>query len=113
MKIGLSAKSASANAMVDDRFARGAVYVIYDTETKQYEFITPDELGAHGAGPKAVQLFAEKGVKVIIAPALGQNAYGAAQVAKIDAYTQKNGTVEENIKSYLDGTLEKITTPKG
>ncbi|HPG48601.1 MAG TPA: NifB/NifX family molybdenum-iron cluster-binding protein [Petrotogaceae bacterium] len=102
MKIGLCAKQEIKSSQVDDRFARAAFFVIYDSSTSEYIFLQNPFDVEHGAGPKVIEFFAEKGVTVLIAPTLGPNAQKVAQMAGMSTYEQNQSSVEENIKAFLE-----------
>lgn len=103
MKISLCAKEGNLDSMVDERFARTKNFIIYDTETSDFKVIENSVDDAHGAGPKAIQLLADEGVSVIIAPPLGKNAQMAAEGANMKVVEQINSSVKNNIDNYLKG----------
>ncbi|HPA92969.1 MAG TPA: NifB/NifX family molybdenum-iron cluster-binding protein [Petrotogaceae bacterium] len=102
MKIGLCAKHETKSSQVDDRFARASFFVVYNSSTSEYTFFKNPFDVEHGAGPKVIEFFAEKGVTVLIAPTLGPNAQKAAQMAEMSINEQTQSTVEENIKDFLE-----------
>lgn len=106
MKIALCSKENNIDSMVDERFARAKYFIIFDTdnsETKDFKVIENSLDDAHGAGPKAIQLLADEGVSVIIAPPLGKNAQIAAEAARIEIVEQINSSVKNNLDNYLKG----------
>ena len=111
MKICVPSKGKDPSSEVDDRFARAEFFAIYDTDSGEYEFVENTIAGAHGAGPKVVQFLASKGVNVVIAYNVGMNAYSVIQESGISVYLAKGGTVEENVKAYLDGELKEFGGP--
>ena len=108
MKIAIPAKSNTLESNVDERFARAEGFIIYDTESKEFEFIQNSMPDAHGAGPKAVQKLTQMGVDALIIPALGNNALEAINASGMKAYFSVKGSVEENIKKFENNELEKI-----
>ena len=111
MKICVPTKGKDPSSDVDDRFARAEVFAVYDTDTGSYEFIENTATSAHGMGPRVVQLLSSKGVKVVITSNVGANAHEIMKESGISVYLAKNGSVEENIKAYLEGKLEKFDSP--
>jgi predicted Fe-Mo cluster-binding NifX family protein len=103
MKISLCAKEGNLDSMVDERFARTKYFIIYDTETKDFKVLENSADDAHGAGPKAIQMLADEGVSVIIAPSLGKNAQMAAEGANMKVVEQINSSVKNNIENFLKG----------
>ncbi len=108
MKIAVPAKSNSLQSEVDQRFARAEGFIIYDSDTKEFEFIENSMPDAHGAGPKAVQKLAELEVKVLIIPSVGNNAFEAINASNMKAYFSVNGSIEKNLQEYFNGNLEEI-----
>ncbi len=111
MKIALPAKSNTLDSEIDERFARAEGFIIFDDQTKDFEFIKNSMPDAHGAGPKAVQKLAEKDVKVLIIPSVGNNAFQAIQASNIKAYFSVKASVKENLDKYFSGSLEEISNP--
>jgi predicted Fe-Mo cluster-binding NifX family protein len=109
MKILISSKSNESNSGVDNRFARAEFFAIYNSESKEYEFIDNDaKNGAHGAGPKAAQVAIDLGIDVIITGNLGPRALSVIENTNIKSYRISGVTVEENVKNYLDDKLQLI-----
>ena len=99
------------SSSVADRFARAEFFVIYDTESGEYEVVENTVAGSHGAGPRVVQMLASYGVDALVVPGVGQNAFGAIMAAGIEVYQSVPGSVEKNIELFKEGKLEKITSP--
>jgi len=111
MKILISSKSKDSKGAVDKRFGRAEFYVIYNSETKAYDFVDNSAKdGAHGAGPKAAQIAIDLGIDVIITGNLGPRALSVIESTPIKSYRIDGVTVEENVQNYLDNKLEEITS---
>ncbi|MDK2954109.1 NifB/NifX family molybdenum-iron cluster-binding protein [Kosmotoga sp. DU53] len=111
MKYALPVKDKSLDAEVDDRFARAAFFVIYDSDTEEAEFFENEGTQAHGAGPKMVETLASKGAEVLIAKNVGQNAFSALKQVGMKVLIAKEGTARENIESAMNGDLSALETP--
>jgi len=62
-----------------------------------------------GAGGKAVKILFNNGIDLLIAPELGPKAMEAIKAFELETYRAiPNISVEEQIKSYEEGKLEKI-----
>ncbi len=110
MKIAVCSKGIELTSLCDERFGRCETFVIFDTETKEC-FAVDNEAKNEGAGAggKAVKILSDNKVDVIIAPELGPKASDAIKAFEIEAYrTIANLTVEEQIKNFQDGKLEKF-----
>lgn len=112
MKIAICAKKEGLKSEVSDRFGRAENFVIYDTESK--EAITVDNTAknaASGAGGSAVKLLNKNDVEVALIPELGPHAIDAVKAFEIKAYAYGDSkTVEEALKNYEDGKLERLLT---
>lgn len=111
MKYALPVKDKSLDAEVDDRLARAAFFVIYDSDTEETEFIENEIDQAHGAGPKVVETLANKGAETLIAKNVGQNAFSALKQVGMKVLIAKEGTARENIESAINGGLSELETP--
>ncbi|MCK5076376.1 MAG: NifB/NifX family molybdenum-iron cluster-binding protein [Calditrichia bacterium] len=111
-KIGISAKENNWESPIDDRFGRAQFFLVFDEESEKEEWIENTIGGAHGVGPKVTQMLAQKGVNIVIAPQLGQNALQAMQAAGITAYRYEGNSLKEIYENYKSGSLEKITEAK-
>ena len=111
MKIAVCSKGNNLKALSDERFGRCETFVVFDTETKE-SFAIDNEAKNEGAGAggKAVKILFNKGIDILIAPELGPKAMEAIKAFELETYRAlPNISVEEQIKSYEEGKLEKIT----
>ncbi|MCD6450435.1 MAG: NifB/NifX family molybdenum-iron cluster-binding protein [Thermotogaceae bacterium] len=111
MRIVVPSNGDTLDSMVAERFARADYFIVYDDTTNEFFAIPNGGLGAHGAGPRVVQMIAREGADVIIVPGMGQNAFSAATAAGIKPYLARPGTVRQNIEWFKRGELEELTTP--
>lgn len=112
MKIAICAKNEGLQSEVDNRFGRAENYVIFDTETEDAVTIENSAKNeASGAGGSATRLLDKNKVEVVLAPELGPKAVDAIKAFGIEAYRYENvKTVDDAIKKYKDGSLEKFLT---
>lgn len=102
MKIGISAKEGTMEAEVEPRFGRCPYFLIVDSETMHFEaFPNPSTSLAHGAGPRTVQEFVQRGAEVVLTGQVGPKAQQALDTAPLEVVTGTNGTVREAIAAYL------------
>ncbi len=72
MKIAITSTGNSPESTIDPRFGRCAFFVFHDTETGSTEYVpNPAKEAEEGAGPKAVQLVASRGVSKIVSGEFG------------------------------------------
>jgi predicted Fe-Mo cluster-binding NifX family protein len=108
MKICISASANSLDAPVDPRFGQCPYFIIVDLETMQFEAIPNLASGAMGgAGIRAAQIIASRGVKVVITGSVGPNAFQALSAAGIKVITAASGTVREIVEKYKRGELKE------
>ena len=111
MKVAVASSGENLSSKLADRFARAEYFIIYDTESGNYEVVENTTAEAHGAGPRVVQMIASYGVDAMIVPGMGGNAFSALMAAGIKAYLGKPVSVEENIKMLQNGELEELKAP--
>jgi len=98
MKIAITSEGNTLNAQIDSRFGRCTYFAIYDTETKQTEFIAnPGKEASGGAGPAAVQFIAKQGAKKIIASEFGGKTLPLLQTLGIEMMTESGKTIAQII----------------
>ncbi len=85
---------------MDPRFGRCSYFAIYDTGSKNLEFLeNPSKELAEGAGPAAVQLVAAQQVSKIISGHFGDKIISLLEQLNIEMQTEDNHdkTIEEII----------------
>ena len=109
MKVLVTALGDNMNASVDERFGRAEYFIIYDTDTKNFEAIKNPFLNDQGGvGVSTAKFTVEKGVDAVISGSYGPNALEILRTSSIKLYKAQNGTVQENIDKLLEGKLEKF-----
>lgn len=115
MKIAISAEGPTLQDIVDPRFGRAAGFVIYDTETKAFEYIDNGaaQAAAQGAGLMAVETVVEAGVKVVLSGYIGPKALEALQAVGLGTVQDMdNRTVGDVIDEFEAGRLT-VLYPEG
>lgn len=115
MKIAISAEGPTLQDVVDPRFGRAAGLVIYDTETKAFEYIDNGaaQAAAQGAGLMAVETVVEAGVKVVLSGYIGPKALEALQAVGLGTVQDMdNRTVGDVIDEFEAGRLT-VLFPEG
>jgi len=99
MKIGISSTGTSLESNVDMRFGRCPYFIIYDTESNDFEHIENQSRQAMGgAGIQAAQMIIDKKVGAVITGNVGPNAYRVLSSANIKVYSGITGTVKDAIE---------------
>ena len=106
MKIAIPADEKNIDTEVCVSFGRAPYFVIYDTETKEVDYIENTAANAKGgAGIKAAQIVVDTGAEVLLTPRCGENAADVIANADIKIFKTMKGTIEENIKDFQEGVL--------
>lgn len=113
MKIAVTATGKSADSKVDQRFGRAKYFVIFDSETHEYEAIDNEmNLNAmQGAGVQAGEVMSRNNVDVLLTGHCGPKAFSTLKAADVTVMTGASGTVEEAVKRYLDGEMSESGGP--
>ena len=114
MKIALSSGNTGLNARVSPIFGRTRYFVFVDVENGGIaESDTVENTAAdqtRGAGRGAVELLTEQNAEVLITGNVGTSSLTMLQQYNITPYEKVGGTVEENVKKFIQGELEEIET---
>ncbi len=112
MKICLTAQGDNLNDLIDPKFGRCEYLIIAETETSQVEVIANMAAETRGgAGIKAAQTIADKGVKVLITGNIGPNSFKTLSAANIEIRICTSGTVHAALEKYKKGELKKAISP--
>ncbi len=110
MKIAVTSQGPHCGSPVDLRFGRAPFFFIVDTETGQQ--IAVDNAGGagavQGAGTQAAQTLARRGVQAVVTGHVGPKASTGLQAANIAVYGATGGTVEEALKAFMAGQLQRV-----
>jgi predicted Fe-Mo cluster-binding NifX family protein len=111
MKIAISATGQNKESLLDRRFGRCDYFLIFNTETGDYEAIRNNGVSSGGgAGIAAASQIIEKNVSVLITGNLGPNAFELIEKAGIGAYSCEELPVFAAIEVFQKDHLSKIST---
>lgn len=107
MKVAFTTSGDSLEAPVDIRFGRASRFLIYDTDTGDYEVIdnSQNKKAVQGAGIQASQNIARAGVKAVVTGHCGPKAFRVLEQAGVTVYQTDPVTVGEALKRFNAGTL--------
>ena len=109
MKIALPVEEKILNTPVCVSFGRTPLFVIFDTENGEFEFIDNSAAASQGgAGIKAAQILVDKGAKAVITFRCGENAAAVLKPAEITLYKAVDGTAFDNIEKFRLGELSLL-----
>jgi predicted Fe-Mo cluster-binding NifX family protein len=110
MKITISSQGKTLESAVDPRFGRAAQFIIYDTETAQYEVVSNSQglNAAQGAGIKAAEAISRQGAQVLITGHCGPKAFETLAAAGIKIFLGAEGiTVSQALNKFNSGQLKE------
>lgn len=91
-------------------FGRTSLFLVYDTETKEKDYLENDAADSPGgAGIKAAQIIIDAGAEAMLAPRCGENAAKVLEAAQVTLYQTKRSSATENIAAFEAGALSKQT----
>jgi len=113
MKITVSAEGPHLSSRVDPRFGRAKWFIVYDTETGEYEAHNNVQVYnlPQGAGIQAAQHVIDKKTEVLLTGHCGPNAYQTLQAGGVQVVVDVNGNVKEAIERHKNGELKAAAGP--
>jgi predicted Fe-Mo cluster-binding NifX family protein/predicted DNA-binding protein (UPF0251 family) len=110
MKLIVPVESKSLNAPVCPSFGRTPLYVLFDTENGNHEFLDNAAAASQGgAGIKAAQALVDSGAAAVITYRCGENAAQVLNAAGVKMYKAQDGSVKDNITAFKEGKLSLLT----
>ena len=110
MKIAIPVDEKRVNSEVCMSYGRTPFFAVYNTDTKEYEFLDNSAAASSGgAGIKASQMLVDNGVTTVITQRLGQNAADVLNIANVDILLAVAGDLQANVDAFLEGKLNKLT----
>lgn len=110
MNVCITAKEATIDALVEERFGRSPYFIIIDEDTEKITPIVNEHAEAMGGvGPKSAQILVNNNVKILITGQIGGNAQRALNAAGIMVYSYKEGgSVKEALSLYRQNKLDQL-----
>lgn len=113
MKIAVTTSGESLDAPLDPRFGRAKKFLLYDTDSGEFELIdNVQNLNApQGAGIQAAQNVSSLGAAVVITGNCGPKAYKTLMAAGIKVVVGSEGSVMQAIEQFERGKLKPAEAP--
>ncbi|MEA3366587.1 MAG: NifB/NifX family molybdenum-iron cluster-binding protein [Planctomycetota bacterium] len=113
MKLCITSQGETLEAAVDPRFARAPFFIVYDSETDEWQAVdnAQNVQAAGGAGPQAAQNLANLGAEVVLTGHCGPNAFRTLGAAGIQVIINVEGTVADAVQQYKAGGLTPTEAP--
>ncbi|MGD2155363.1 MAG: NifB/NifX family molybdenum-iron cluster-binding protein [Anaerolineales bacterium] len=110
MKIAISAVEARSDAPIDPRFGRCAFFIIFDTDTGNWNALpNPANQSLGGAGTRAAQFITNQDVEVVISGRFGPKAQSALEAVGIELFKAHQAQVDTLVEAYQAGQLIPVS----
>ena len=112
MKIVVTSESATLDSFIDPRFGRAAKFILFDTDTSEFEPVdnAQNVNAPQGAGIQAAETVSRLGAEYVITGHCGPKAFRTLQAANIRVIVGAEGTVAEAIEKFKSGELSATDT---
>jgi predicted Fe-Mo cluster-binding NifX family protein len=106
MRIAIPVDDKTMETTVCISFGRAPYFLIYDTESKESNFVNNNAAASQGgAGIKAAQKVADSNVNALLTPRCGDNAAEVIKAAHIKMFKTINDSIQDNIEAFDEGKL--------
>jgi predicted Fe-Mo cluster-binding NifX family protein len=110
MKIAIPVNEDRKGTGICPSFGRAPYYMIHNNTDKTTQYVENEAAKSQGgAGIKAAQILADKGVKAILVPRLGKNADEVLKQAGIAVYLTVGDSPEKSLEDFEAGRLLPLT----
>jgi len=112
MRICVTAEGTDLNSRVDPRFGRAANFIIYDTETNEYNVVENKQRMdlPQGAGIQSATTVVDAEAEAVLTGNCGPKAFRVLDSCQIPVYVGLSGiTVKEAIDKFLAGELQPVS----
>ena len=100
MKICITSHGNNLESEIDSRFGRAEYFIIYDTNTKEFEAIHNENTSeGSGVGVKTGQLIADNNVDMVYTGHVGPKAASALNAANVKYTEHISGVVKDFIST--------------
>ncbi len=108
MLILIGSDENNLQSRVAKRFGHANFFILYNTETKNYEaFENKDE----GHNHENLKAFLDKGVEAFIVGNIGPHAFEIINTPRSKVYLARKMSVSESIDKFISGELEHLSEP--
>jgi len=110
MKIAITTAGKDLDAPVELRFGRATSFMIYDTESKEFEIVDNSQQlnAAQGAGIQSAQNVINGGATALISGHCGPKAMRVLKSKNVDVYVTEQTSIKQALANLETGALTKI-----
>ncbi|HOK02007.1 MAG TPA: NifB/NifX family molybdenum-iron cluster-binding protein [Spirochaetota bacterium] len=107
MKIAITAEDKRLESQMDSRFGRAKGFIIYDTDTKNFEYKDNSQNlnSSQGAGIQSAKNIIDSGADILITGNVGPKAFAALTAAGIKIFLSNSKTIQGAINDFIEGKL--------
>ncbi|AQT68642.1 Dinitrogenase iron-molybdenum cofactor [Anaerohalosphaera lusitana] len=107
--ICVTSKGSDLQSEVDPRFGRCAYFIFIDPATMEFSAVENTSMNAaQGAGISAGKTVIDGDASAVLTGECGPKAMQTLQSGDVKIYTGLNGTVEQAVQAYNEGSLKAI-----
>jgi predicted Fe-Mo cluster-binding NifX family protein len=110
LKVAVTSTGKDLESKVDPRFGRANWFIVFDTETNQYQVISNEQNlnASQGAGIQTAENISRQGVKALITGNCGPKAFRTLNAAGIQIlYCEAGDTVADALEKLKSGKLSQ------
>jgi predicted Fe-Mo cluster-binding NifX family protein len=109
-KIAITSAGPKPESKVESQFGRAPWFMIYDPGNDGWQAIDNSNTARApgGAGRKAAEELARRGIKIVITGQCGPNAHRALSSAGIKIFQGSDRTVKAALRDYQTGKLQEL-----
>ncbi len=113
MKIAITSTGATLDAEVDPRFGRARFFIMWDSETEEFEAIdnTQNLNAAQGAGIQSAMNIANRVCDMVVSGHIGPKGFSTLKSAGIKIVVGIEGKVSDVVKLFKEGKLKETDSP--
>jgi len=113
MKIAVPASNVLPSGLVEARFARAPVFLLFDTESETWDTVENTQVlnAVQGAGIQAAEILVRSGVNAVLTTHCGPKAFRALQAAGVAVYIGVTGSVVDAVHMLSAGTIKPASGP--
>lgn len=109
MLILIGSDGNNLDSLVSKRFGHSNYFILYDTESKQFEAVKNEE--EHKHNHRNIVDFINKGTEIFIVGNIGPHAFETIKSFEKRIFLARKLTVGEAINKYLNGELIELFEP--
>lgn len=110
MKIAFTTSGNDLSSLLDNRFGRAPLFLVYDLDNESYKLFDnlQSQNTVQGAGVQSAEAITRLGVQALVSGNCGPKAFSVLSAAGIKIFTAENLTIAEALAQYRTGKLPEL-----